>query len=147
MTGRATRLAALAVVVISAATTCGDGKFFLPERVPAGVPYQRAFLLFHNDWETLILQSKYEIPETAETGNLGWVVPVPAVPELTSMNAPTTGYFFKELSFATQSQPLHLSAYFGVGAVVLFLGALAFLLVTLLEYPFLPRMKLTEPAW
>lgn len=62
-----------------------DGKFFA-EKVPAGIPYQRAFILFHESSEILVLQSKYELSQSASIGSLGWVVPVPTVPEVGSAN-------------------------------------------------------------
>ncbi|MBN2130357.1 MAG: DUF2330 domain-containing protein [Sedimentisphaerales bacterium] len=144
---KATRLLVLAIVLASAATTCGDGKFFVAEKVPTGVPYQRAFLFFHEGSEALVLQSKYELPRSAGVDSLGWVVPVPAVPELASMDAATAKYFFRRLSFRTQPRPHHIRTCFGTAAVVIFLAALAFLLVCLIEYPFLSRMKLSRAAW
>jgi len=111
------------------------------------VPYQRAFLFFHEGAETLVLQSKYKLPRSAGADSLGWVVPVPAVPELASIDAAMAKHFFRELSFRTQPKPNHISTYFLMGAIVLFLGALAFLLVCLMEYPFLSRMKLSRTMW
>jgi hypothetical protein len=65
-----------------------DGKFYARERVPPGVPYQRAILMYDDGRETLILQSKFSASGQPEPGAaLGWVVPVPSVPELGSMKA------------------------------------------------------------
>ena len=64
----------------------GDGKFFV-EKVPPDIPYQRAFLLFNEGSEILILQSKYEFLQSDAADTLGWIVPVPAVPEIASADA------------------------------------------------------------
>lgn len=37
-----------------------DGKFYIHENIPADIPYQRAFIIFHENTETMILQSKYK---------------------------------------------------------------------------------------
>ena len=65
------------------ATVCANGKFYIvPEEVPPGVPYQRALIIADEGEETLVLQSQYTLRDSAEDGRIGWVVPVPAVPEL-----------------------------------------------------------------
>jgi hypothetical protein len=128
-------------------SACGDGKFFVTEKVPAGVPYQRAFIFFHDDSETLVLQSQYKLPRSTAIGDLGWVVPAPAVPELASVDSAAAKQFFRDLSFRTQPEPHHISSYLLAPAVVVFLGALALLLVCLMEYPFLSRTKLSRTAW
>lgn len=72
----------------------GNGKFFHLEKVPVDVPYQRALLMFEGGEETLVLQSKYKTIGTEDVNSIAWVVPVPAVPELASMNAQDAGITF-----------------------------------------------------
>lgn len=57
-----------------------DGKFY-SDRIPPGIPYQRAILMFDGKKETLTLESKFEAKEGER---FGWVVPVPTVPTLDS---------------------------------------------------------------
>jgi len=80
-----------------------DGKMYWRETVPPEIPYQRALILYRDGMETLVLQSKYEIPEKPESASLGWVVPVPAVPEVASMEAHKARQMF--MSLAIRSRP------------------------------------------
>ena len=90
-----------------------DGKFFLREKVPAKLPYQRALLIFDEGTETLVVQSKYDLPAATEVDSLAWVVPVPSVPELESMYPEMAANFFFLLSFGTRPNLRHISPYVG----------------------------------
>lgn len=92
------------VALVLSATAAGglaDGKMFWREKIPPDIPYQRAFILFKDGTETLVLQSKYEIPEADSKTTLGWVVPVPAAPEVASMPAYDARELFLELGIRT----------------------------------------------
>jgi hypothetical protein len=116
--------------------TLADGKFFVPEKIPANVPYQRALLLFYNGSETLVLQSKYELSQSADANSLGWIVPVPAVPEVASVDPGIARFFFFNASLWTQPDLFSISSIFLLIGAPFFLVCFAFLLVLLLEYPF-----------
>ena len=106
----------------------GDGKFVRVrlDRVPVGVPYQRAILMYEQGKETLILQSKYKT--TVNDANLiAWIVPVPTVPELATMDADIARSLFIMMSLRSGPKvidimPLALL----VGAIVL-IGSLVLL--------------------
>ena len=50
------------LVILLRNTAFSDGKFYYGyDKIPPNIPYQRAILLFDNEHEVLILQSKYEI--------------------------------------------------------------------------------------
>ena len=125
----------------------GDGKFFVAEKVPAEIPYQRAFILFHKGSETLVIQSKYELSRSASVDSLGWVVPVPTVPEVASADAETTTMFFFFASLHTQPEITRISSFLFPIAAIFFLSCVAFLLVLLVECPFLKKIGLSKAAW
>jgi len=58
-------------------------------------------LLFDGGYETLIVQSKYHMSSSA-TSEFGWVVPVPSVPELASIDPHLAESLFFELAQASQ---------------------------------------------
>lgn len=73
-----------------------------PNRLPSEIPFQPALLLFDGGQETLILQSRYRT--TGSTSDeFGWVVPVPSVPQLASMDPDAARSMFSDLG--RQSEP------------------------------------------
>lgn len=81
-----------------------DGKMYWNEKVPPKIPYQRALILFKDGTETLVLQSKYEIPKIESKASLGWVVPVPAEPQIASLPADTAQGVFMRLSMNSRPE-------------------------------------------
>jgi hypothetical protein len=124
----------------------GDGKFFV-EKVPPGIPYQRAFILHHEGSETLILQSKYELSQSEAVDALGWVVPVPSVPEIASADADAAWISFYKASVHTQPKPTRISGFIFLIFIIFFLCFVGFLVVQLIEYLFLSKIKLSRDAW
>jgi hypothetical protein len=141
------RLLFLMIVAGFAAGVKGDGKFFVREKIPAGIPYQRAILLFHEDHETLILQSKYDLPESQSVDSLAWIVPVPTVPEIAGGGANVAQDCFFVASRQTQPNVYHISYLFSLVCLVLFVGGLAFMTVFLIRYPRARRAESTRAVW
>ncbi len=138
------------LVLLVLGSICGrahaDGKFY-GEKIPPDIPYQRAFLLFHEGSQTLVLQSKYELSAAADANSLGWVVPVPSVPEIASADADAARFFFFHASRATQPTLVRISQYVALIATLFFVGSVGFLLFVLVEYPFLNEIGLSKSAW
>ncbi len=123
-----------------------DGKFFT-EKVPANIPYQRAFILFYEGSEILVLQSKFELSQLADVNLLGWVVPVPSVPEVGSTNPADAEGFFGTLSLHTSPKFFMISRIINPLAICFFLGCVGFLLICIVEYPFLHKIGLSKASW
>jgi hypothetical protein len=137
----------LVFVGAMAATAGGNGKFFVGEQVPAGVPYQRAILLFHEGRETLVLQSEYDLPPSAAIDSLGWVVPVPAIPEIAGADARIGEVCFLTASRQTQPDVFHVSILFPFVPLALLLCGFVLLAVCLLRYPSARRDESSRAAW
>ncbi len=142
------RLTFLSLIVVSVCGTAfGDGKIYIGEGVPADIPYQRAFIIFNENTETLILQSKYEISQSASVDSLGWVVPVPSIPEITSVDADTAHWFFFLSSRRAGPKIHYISQYFFLIILLIFITSLAFLGLCLIQRPFLKRWHLSKELW
>ena len=112
-------------------TCLADGKIYIPlEEFAADIPYQRAFLIFENKQQTLMLQSQYDIPRKTKETNMGWVVPVPAVPEITTMAEDTASHFFELLAIHSSPEVNRiLPEIFGMILIFMLLGSLSFILL------------------
>jgi hypothetical protein len=137
----------LIAVAMLSGTAWGDGKFFVRENVPADVPYQRAILLFHGGSETLVLQSKFDVGESAAVATLGWVVPVPAVPEVASADPGIAEQCFRLAAWRTQPRLFRISSLFALIPLGLFVGGLGFLLFCAVQYPFVRNVPAARDAW
>ena len=77
-------------------TLAGDGKMFVTRGMPPPtIPAQRALIVHDAGVQTLVLQSGYNISpgEMVDSASLGWVVPVPGVPEVAAL----AGYWGQRL--------------------------------------------------
>jgi hypothetical protein len=117
-------LIAAAVLALLPTQALADGKFYSPrspaEEVPPHIPYQRAVIVHDGARELLILQSKFE----GRAQDFGWVVPLPAVPELTSISSPQQlkkfDFLVRSLELMSSPDFVSISGWLVVGLVVLF---------------------------
>ena len=144
------RLSHALMLLVVAAVTCttqADGIFLWRERVPPSIPYQRALIMHRNNVETLILQSRYQAPPGSTSESLGWVVPVPAVPELASMGAASAQSLFRDLSLQTRPSVTRVSV---VLTIVLYIcsACAGFLLIALPAATHdIRRLARFKPRW
>jgi len=142
----------LAIVIlvfsVSVGSVMADGKVYIRDKIPSAIPYQRAVLFFDAGRETLLLQSKYQTSSEKSLPLVGWVVPVPAVPELGSMDVDLAESLFYHLDHAARPEVKSISGILGV------YGALLAIVVTLMitVISFLPQKgsrfkKLKENRW
>lgn len=88
-----------------------DGKFYVPMRVkewpPPEIPSQRAVIAHDGKKQLLILQSQFD----GHAEDFGWVVPLPAVPELASLPQQEGENLFSQLRGKTYPSVVRLSEY------------------------------------
>lgn len=84
-----TTLASLAVA---------DGKFYARGEPPPGIPYQRALVVFDGERQVLLVQSQRP---AGASGSLGWIVPVPALPDIGTLESDAADLAFKKLRTET----------------------------------------------
>ncbi len=94
---KAVPLFVLAAILLGSVPVLADGAFYWTESIPPEIPYQRALLMFNGSQETLVVQSKYRLSSSA-TDDFGWVVPVPSMPELATIESDLTEDLFFWLS-------------------------------------------------
>ncbi|MBN8456790.1 MAG: DUF2330 domain-containing protein [Verrucomicrobia bacterium] len=109
------------LTLMCAAEALADGKMFA-EKVPTTIPYQRAIILHTGETQTLVLQSQYQIPGASDTKALGWVVPVPAPPQITSVPTEQANLAFFWIDRATSPRVTRIG---GIMWVPLFWSAVA----------------------
>jgi hypothetical protein len=104
-----------------AAQAMADGKFY-SDRIPPGIPYQRAILIFDGKKETLTIESKFEAKEGER---FAWVVPVPALPEFASPNPMEMDFRYSALERRTK--PITIDV-IPTGILLLLAAAIVYLL-------------------
>lgn len=109
----------LCLLCSAAGSARADGKMYWRENVPPSIPYQRAVIFFQDGVETLVLQSKYQMPGPGKAAPIGWVVPVPAVPELASVSADHATDIFNNLARSTAPQVTKFAMIFLDGLLLL----------------------------
>jgi len=145
---KCTSVFVLVLVGLVTAQVRADGKFFwVREEVPPDIPYQRAFLLFDEGSETLVVQSKYALGTPTLVEALGWIVPVPNIPELNAGHAGATSLFFSNASRLARPHARRVSTFLRFVPPVIFLAGVVLLLLCLVQYPLVRMKRLSRANW
>jgi len=112
------------LLLIFAPSLCfADGKFYA--RRLLDLPNQQAMVFFNGTEEMLVIQSKY----VGDVEEFGWVIPVPALPTLASLDAEPARELFWILAYRTMEEVVPVGSYIGMavfGASVLLGVVLSF---------------------
>lgn len=103
---------ALALALIWQSPAWADGKFFA-RNAPLQVPYQRALIAFDGSRELLVVQSRFQQTDKAPLDEIGWLVPVPAVPKIGTMSPDATAAVFAKADRDTQLEDICISCWIG----------------------------------
>jgi len=133
----------LAILLTYSIPALANGGFYWHESIPLDIPYQRALLMFTGDQETLILQSKYRSTGAIVDDFAGWVVPVPSVPELASVDPSSAQVFFHHLDKISRPNTIRISDFVSVASLLSLPAGLLMLFASLLSF-FVPRMQLVR---
>ena len=151
MTNRARFVFLLIIICNFSSKSFADGRFYNTERIPDKIPYQRAFLIFHEGSETLILQSKYEFLKDVTISGLGWVVPVPSTPEIMSFEPDKANGFFSMAAMTTQPKIIRISEIFFLiflsVSVIFIIIYLIYFIILILIYSILKLFYLPTQKW
>jgi hypothetical protein len=132
----------ICTLLAAAAPAAADGKFYgqraWEERVPPGIPYQRALLVFAGG------QGKYQLPDEA-SGDFGWVVPVPSLPEVGSMEPWYASQFFEALNRASAPKAHYVREKVPGALAILSLAVLLALPVVAVFSVAIPRQRSQKP--
>lgn len=167
---------AMSVALGCVTSTMADGKLYMRERVPPGVPYQRAIIMHDAGKQTMVLQTAFmprdgakgasvrnatpraatEGARTAGGGKdgaamkstengaadapLGWVVPLPSVPDLSSLPKNGERSIFLGLDMMTAPRVTRIST-------VLLMTAVFAPIAALLAYVIVGMTSWFVPTW
>lgn len=113
-------IGAVVVLMLVGAGALADGKVFTGDYVSPTIPFQRALIIYDEVDQTLILQSRYQLQADESIPDVGWVVPLPAVPRLASMDPGEANKMFDSLMRETRPQVIRVSPAIAIFLVVLF---------------------------
>jgi len=76
-----TRIWIALFLVIAATAASADGRMYAKGFTPE-IPDQRALIAFGGARQVMLIENRVSLPDGRQVPSLGWVVPVPAVPEI-----------------------------------------------------------------
>jgi hypothetical protein len=122
---------------LTANPASADGKYYsVADRAPPHLPYQRALIAFDGEREILVVQSKFQGAGDDPLDDIGWVVPVPALPQVGTLSPAGADRLFRELNRNTQIEKIRVSEWL-VFLLILILGmAVAHSLIALIRLLF-----------
>ena len=100
--GRAICVLALLLGVQAA---IADGRIYASDFTPE-IPDQRALIFFDGERQVMMIENHLALPDGRPTTSLGWVVPVPNVPEIAVADPPSVNLIYYGLRQATDPQTL-----------------------------------------
>jgi hypothetical protein len=88
--------------------------------------YQRAFMVHHNNTQTMLIQNSFHLPTSTKEASIGLLISLPEAPETATMRSTDANRLFSWLQLSTPRPAIHLGQLF---FILLFLAAPLFFLV------------------
>lgn len=127
-------LALLLHLGLTALPASADGKYYAAaDRIPPYLPYQRALIAFDGEREILVVQSKFQGVGNEPLGDIGWVVPVPALPQVGTLSPADADALFTALQRTTRFEIVSVADWLRGVLVLLVALALAHSLMALIR--------------
>ncbi len=82
-----------------------DGKLYASDYTPE-IPDQRALIAFDGERQVMLIESRVSLPDGQPTTSLGWVVPVPNVPEVAVADRSSVLRMYRQLRRNTDPRTL-----------------------------------------
>jgi hypothetical protein len=127
-------LALLLHLGLTALPASADGKYYAAaDRIPPYLPYQRALIAFDGEREILVVQSKFQGAGDEPLGDIGWVVPVPALPQVGTLSPADADALFTKLQRTTRIEKVSVADWLRGVLILLVALALAHSLMALIR--------------
>jgi len=125
-------------LLIGAQAASADGRIYASSYAPE-IPDQRALIAFDGTRQVMLIENRVSLPDGRRVPSLGWVVPVPAMPEIAVVADRTSlRRFYQRLRAQSDPDP------FPVAPFVLLLVPIAFVYARRLrkqEHPDAPMLR------
>lgn len=95
---------AIALLVAGQAARA-DGKIYAADFIPE-IPDQRALIAFDGARQVMLIENRLSLPDGRPAASLGWVVPVPAVPEIAVADASSVRRLYRQVRSRTDPEPV-----------------------------------------
>ena len=108
---------------IAATAAIADGRIYASAYVPE-IPDQRALIAFDGTRQVMLIENRVSLPDGRRVAALGWVVPVPAVPEIAVTDRTSVRRFYQNLRFQADPEVLPVAPFVLVLAPIALLYAI-----------------------
>ena len=97
-------------LVIPTTQTLGNGKLFAKKDAPPEITSMRAILYYMDQTEILLIQPRISIKSAVDQNNIGWIIPIPGIPEVATTSAELTDRTFRFFNQNTRPEVRYLSS-------------------------------------
>lgn len=101
---RRNQILVAAVLVVAAQAATADGRMYASDYTPE-IADQRALIAFDGERQVMMIENSIALPDGRPITSLGWVVPVPEVPEIAVADPSSVRREYRGLRHQTSAIP------------------------------------------